>query len=227
MRLLLAEDDRAVSHAVSTLLERSGYAVDAVYDGEDALEYALAGEYDGLILDWMLPKRDGIGVLRELRRQGRTTPCLVLTARDAVEDRVEGLDAGADDYLPKPFAASELMARIRAMLRRKAEYMPDIISFADIQLDRAAMELRCRDKAVRLNNKAYQLMEMLLEHPHMIHSVDKIMDHVWGWDAEAEINVVWVNFSYLRKQLAALESHVEIRVTRGAGYSLEQTGGPF
>lgn len=221
MRLLLAEDDRAISHAVRTLLERSGYAVDVVYDGKDALEYALSGEYDGLIFDWMLPGRDGVGVLRELRRQGRTTPCLVLTARDAVEDRVEGLDAGADDYLPKPFASSELMARIRAMLRRKADYTPDIISFGDAQLDRTAMELRCRDKVVRLSNKAYQLMEMLMEHPHVIHSVDRIMEHVWGWDAEAEINVVWVNISYLRKQLSALGSHVEIRVTRGAGYSLE------
>ena len=223
MRILFAEDDRDLSRAVVTLLEHSGYSADAVYDGRDALEYAESGGYDGLILDWMMPEMDGVQVLQRLRRHGVATPCLMLTARDAVEDRVAGLDAGADDYLAKPFAATELLARVRAMLRRKADYAPDVIRFADVELDRAGMALRRGDRSVRLSNKAYQLMELLIEHPHVIHSVDQIMERIWGWDSEAEINVVWVNISNLRKRLAELGAHVEIKATRGVGYSLEQT----
>ena len=220
MRLLFAEDDRDLCRAVKALLEHSGYAVDVVYNGRDAVDYARGGGYDGLILDWMMPEMDGIEALRRIRSGGIATPCLMLTARDAVEDRVTGLDAGADDYLPKPFATSELLARVRAMLRRRADYAPDVARFGDIELDKANMELRCRGKSVRLTNKAFQVMELLVEHPRVIHGVDRIMEKVWGWDSDAETSVVWVNISLLRKKLVELGANVEIRVARGVGYSL-------
>ena len=186
MRILFAEDDRDISKAVQTLLTRSGYSVDTVYNGRDAIDYIEQGGYDGVILDWMMPGLSGIEVLAQMRSNGITTPVLMLTARDAIEDRVEGLDTGADDYLPKPFAASELLA-------------------------------------VRLNNKAFQLMEMLVEHPGAVLSISHIMEHIWGWDSDSEINVVWVNISFLRKKLTELGAHVKIKAVRGVGYSLEST----
>ncbi len=222
MRLLFAEDDRDLNRAVKTLLERSGYTVDAVFDGESAVAYAEAGEYDGIILDWMMPKEDGVSALRRMRGQGIGVPCLLLTARDAVEDRIAGLDAGADDYLPKPFNAQELLARIRAMLRRRDAYVPDVVTFGDLSLDKGKNELRCGEKSARLTGKAYQLMELFMEHPHILFSVQQLMDRVWGWDSEAEINVVWVNISTLRKKLAEMDTEAEIRVHRGTGYSLEK-----
>ena len=221
MRILFAEDDRDLSHAVETLLKRSGYQVDAVYNGMDAVEYADTQAYDGIILDWMMPGMDGVEALRQLRGRGISTPCLMLTARDAVEDRVTGLDAGADDYLPKPFNASELLARIRAMLRRRDSYVPDIVSFGDLSLDKGKNELRCGQHTVQLTGKCYQLMEMLIENPRIVFSVQQLMDRIWGWDSEAEINVVWVNISQLRKRLGELGSRAEIRLHRAAGYALE------
>ena len=223
MRLLFAEDDRDISKAVQTLLERSGYSVDAVYNGQDALDYIEQADYDGVILDWMMPKKTGIEVLAWKRGKGISTPVLMLTARDAIEDRVEGLDTGADDYLPKPFAASELLARIRAMLRRKVDYQHDVIKYADIELDRSAMTITCGDKRVSLNNKAFQLMEMLVEHPGAVLSIDQIMERIWGWDSDAEVNVVWVNISTLRKKLTEIGAHLKIKAIRGVGYSLEST----
>ena len=222
MRILFAEDDRDLNNAVKTLLIRSGYQVDAVYDGEDALSYAQAESYDGIILDWMMPRMDGIEVLRHLRAEGLKTPCLLLTARDAIEDRVAGLDAGADDYLPKPFNAQELLARVRAMLRRRDAYVPDIIRFEDLSLDKGTNELSCGGRTVRLVGKTYQMMALFMENPHILFSVQQLMDKVWGWDSEAEINVVWVNISTLRKKIAELDTSVEIRVHRGTGYSLEK-----
>ena len=223
MRLLFAEDDRDIAKAVRTLLERSGYSVDVVYNGQDALEYIEAGDYDGVILDWMMPGRSGIEVLHAVRSEGIAVPVLMLTARDAVEDRVEGLDTGADDYLPKPFAASELLARVRAMLRRKEDYQHDVIRFADIELDKSAMSVRCGAKTVRLNNKAFQLMEMLVEHPGAVLSISQIMERIWGWDSDSEVNVVWVNISFLRKKLSELGAHAQIKAMRGVGYTLENT----
>jgi len=223
MRLLFAEDDRDISKAVKTLLERSGYSVDVVFNGQDAIEYIESGEYDGVILDWMMPKRSGIEVLTQMRAKGFSAPVLMLTARDAVDDRVEGLDSGADDYLPKPFAASELLARIRAMLRRKVDYKHDVIKFADIELDKSAMSITCNGKSVRLSNKAFQLMEMLVEHPGAVLSINQIMERIWGWDSDSEINVVWVNISFLRKKLTELGAHAKIKAVRGVGYSLEKT----
>ena len=223
MRLLFAEDDRDISKAVQTLLERSGYSVDVVYNGQDALDYIEQADYDGVILDWMMPKKTGIEVLDWMRGKGISTPVLMLTARDAIEDRVEGLDTGADDYLPKPFAASELLARIRAMLRRKVDYQHDIIKYSDIELDRSAMTITCGDKSVSLNNKAFQLIEMLVEHPGAVLSIDQIMERIWGWDSDAEVNVVWVNISTLRKKLTEIGAHLKIKAIRGVGYSLEST----
>ena len=223
MRILFAEDDRDISKAVQTLLTRSGYSVDAVYNGQDAIDYIEQGDYDGVILDWMMPGLSGIKVLAQMRSNGITTPVLMLTARDAIEDRVEGLDTGADDYLPKPFAASELLARIRAMLRRKEDFKHDVIKFADIELDRSAMTVRCNEKSVSLTNKAFQLMEMLVEHPGAVLSISQIMERIWGWDSDAEVNVVWVNISTLRKKLTEIGAHLKIKAIRGVGYSLEST----
>ena len=222
MKLLFAEDDRDLSAAVKTLLERSGFLVDAVYDGAEAVDYAMAEEYDGIILDWMMPEKDGIEALQEMRRKGIRTPCILLTARDAVEDRVTGLDAGADDYLPKPFNGKELLARIRAMLRRRDSYVPDVISWEDLHLDKSSCELRCGDQSIKLTGKMYQMMELFMENPKHLFSAQQLMDKIWGWDSDAEINVVWVNISQLRKKLSELGSETEIKVYRGTGYALEK-----
>lgn len=222
MRLLFAEDDRSLCRAEKTILEKAGYSVDFVHNGQDALDYALEGSYDGIILDWMMPSPDGVEVLRRLREKGNATPCLLLTARDAVEDRVTGLDAGADDYLPKPFASSELLARIRAMLRRKTDYKPDLLKFGDLTLDRQEMLLNRDGQAVKLNNKAFQLMEMLMEQPGRVFEINRMIERIWGWDSDSDMNVVWVTISNLRKTLKELGSTVSVKATRGVGYSLEE-----
>lgn len=222
MRLLFAEDDRDLSAAVRTLMERAGYLVDVVYDGEEAVDYAKAENYDGIVMDWMMPRMDGVRALKKIRESGISVPCMLLTARDAVEDRVAGLDAGADDYLPKPFDAGELLARIRAMLRRRETYVPDVLRWEDLSLDKGSCVLSCGSSSIRLTGKSYQLMELFMENPRILFSVQQLMDKVWGWDAEAEINVVWVNISQLRKKLQELGSDAEIRVHRGTGYSLEK-----
>ena len=222
MRILFAEDDRDLNRAVCALLTRSGYQVDPVFDGEEALDYARAEAYDGIVLDWMMPRLDGVETLRTLRSEGIRVPCLLLTARDAVEDRITGLDAGADDYLPKPFDAQELLARIRAMLRRRDAFIPDVISFADLSLDKNTGDLSCGNRTVRLSGKLLQLMVQFMENPRYLFSVQQLMDKVWGWESEAEVNVVWVNISTLRKKLSELGTEAEIHVQRGTGYSLEK-----
>ena len=221
MRLLFAEDDRALCRAEKTILENAGYSVDFVHKGSDALAYALEGDYDGIILDWMMPAPDGVEVLRRLREKDFSTPCLLLTARDAVEDRVTGLDAGADDYLPKPFASQELLARIRAMLRRRPDYVPDLLRFGDLTLDRQEMLLIREGKSAKLSNKAFQFMEMLMKQPGRVFEINQIMDRIWGWDTDSDTNAVWVAVSNLRKTLKSLDSTVAIKSTRGVGYSLE------
>ncbi len=222
MRILFAEDDRDLNRAVCALLTRSGYQVDPVFDGEEALDYARAEAYDGIVLDWMMPRLDGVETLRTLRSEGIRVPCLLLTARDAIEDRITGLDAGADDYLPKPFDAQELLARIRAMLRRRDAFIPDVISFADLSLDKNTGDLSCGNRTVRLSGKLLQLMVQFMENPRYLFSVQQLMDKVWGWESEAEVNVVWVNISTLRKKLSELGTEAEIHVQRGTGYSLEK-----
>lgn len=222
MRLLLAEDERELSRALVAILAHDHYSVDAVYDGEDALDYGLSGQYDGMILDIMMPKRDGLSVLRALRAEGVTTPVLLLTARSEVEDRISGLDSGADDYLPKPFAMGELLARIRAMVRRGNAYSPDLLRLGNIALNRSTFELTGPQGRFTLGNKEFQLLEMLLRNPRQLIPAERFMERVWGCDAEAEINVVWVYLSYLRKKLTAVGANVGIKAVRGAGYRLEE-----
>ena len=220
MKLLLAEDDRDISRAVATLLERSNYTVDVVYNGNDALDYLTGGDYDAAVLDIMMPGKSGLEAVREARAQGVRIPIMMLTAMDEVDDRINGLDAGADDYLPKPFAGGELLARVRALLRRTESYTPDMLVYQDLTLDRNSYRLSCGNQTANLGNKGFQVMEMLMRNPSSVISVEQFMEHIWGWDTEVEVNVVWVNISQLRKTLQRLGSRVEIRVVRGAGYTL-------
>ena len=222
MRILLAEDERSLSRAMMALLERNHYSADAVYDGEEALAYLECGNYDALILDLMMPKLDGLSVLRRLREGGNRIPVLILTAKSEVDDKVLGLDTGANDYLTKPFAMSELLARLRAMTRRRSEFAPNILSMGRITLNRANFELAGAKASYRLGNKEFQMLEMLMANPGRLISTEQFMERIWGYDTEAEVSVVWVYISYLRKKLAALDAGVEIRATRGVGYSLEE-----
>ncbi|MBR5825905.1 MAG: response regulator transcription factor [Clostridia bacterium] len=222
MRLLLAEDEKELSKALCAILKHNNYSVDAVYNGQDALDYGLSENYDAIILDLMMPKKNGLDVLRELRCAGISTPVLILTAKSEVEDRILGLDTGADDYLTKPFNMGELLARIRALTRRRAEFSPNVLSFGNITLSRESFELSCGSETVRLGNKEFQMLEMLLTSPGRLISTEQFMEHIWGYDSEAEINVVWVYISYLRKKLSSIGANVEIKAVRGAGYSLEE-----
>lgn len=223
MRLLIAEDERELAKALKTIFEKHNYSVDAVYDGQEALDYALSGEYDGAVLDVMMPKIDGFEVVRRLRKRGVSTPVLLLTARSEIPDRVEGLDAGADDYLPKPFAMAELLARVRALVRRRERLVPEVVSFGGLSLDLATYTLFCGENSVRLGSREFQMMEMLIENPRRIVSTTQFMERIWGWDAEVDVSIVWVYISNLRKKIARLGADVEIRATRGVGYALEAT----
>ncbi len=223
MKLLFAEDDPDVSRSVTALLTRSHYSVDPVSNGYDALTYLTGGDYDACIMDIMMPGMNGDEVVRKARAAGSQVPVIMLTAMGEVEDRINGLDAGADDYLAKPFDGGELLARIRALLRRHESYSPDIVTYGDLTLNRSTFALSCHEKSVSLSNKAFQMMEMLMLSPGRIISVDEFMQHIWGWDSESEINVVWVNISTLRKQLSSMDSKTAIKVVRGAGYRLEKT----
>ena len=222
MKLLLAEDERELSRALVRILEHNQYTVDPVYDGEEALAWLEMGEYDGVILDVMMPKKDGIQVLQAMRRRGDATPVLILTARDEVEDKVLGLDSGADDYLTKPFAVQELLARIRAMTREKTAFGSSVLTFGNLSLDRATGLLSSPAGQLRLPNKEYQMLELLMANPRQLVPTQRFMDRIWGYDSDTELKVVWVYLSYLRKKLAALEANVEIRSSRGLGYSLEE-----
>lgn len=222
MRILLAEDERSLSRAVIALLEKNNYSADAVYDGQEALEYLEAGNYDALILDLMMPKMDGLTVLRTLREQGNPIPVLILTAKSEVDDKVLGLDTGANDYLTKPFSTQELMARIRAMTRSQTGgQVTSRLTFGNITLDQATFELPSPAGSFRLANKEFQMMEMLMRNPRQIIPTERFLERIWGYDSEVELSVVWVYISYLRKKLSALRSNIQIKVTRNAGYSLE------
>ena len=202
MKLLLAEDEPAMSEAVKDILEYHRYQVDAVFDGKEALDYIHAGNYDGIIMDIMMPRMTGLEVLGQIRKEGYRTPVLLLTAKSQIEDRIEGLDAGADDYLPKPFAMGELLARIRAMLRRREEYQPDIREFGDLVLDSGSSELRCGDRKVVLPKVEYQMMEVLMLNHGIYLSSEDLLEKVWGYDTDADVGAVWVYISYLRKRIA-------------------------
>lgn len=222
MKLLYAEDEPAMSEAVTDILTYHKYIVDAVYDGKDALDYALSDSYDGIILDIMMPRMDGIEVLRELRKKGCRTPILLLTAKSQVEDKIEGLDAGADDYLAKPFEMGELLARIRAMLRRREEFTPDILTCGNLSLNMQSSQLSCGSQSFTLPRLEYRLMEQLMLNQGIYLSSDELISKVWGYDSDAEIGAVWVYISYLRKRLVALGANAEIKVKRGTGYTLEE-----
>ena len=216
MKLLLAEDEQSLSRAVVKILEKNKYTVEAVYDGEDALAYLEMGDYDAAILDIMMPKMDGISVLKKLRAMGNPIPILMLTAKSEIDDKVLGLDSGANDYLTKPFDTKELLARIRAMTRTQTA--PDNkMSFGNI-----AFELASPTGSFRLANKEFQMMEILMSHPQHVISTERLMERIWGYEADVEINVVWVYISYLRKKLAALHADIQIKAMRNSGYSLEK-----
>lgn len=222
MRLLLVEDERALSKALTAILERNNYSVDAVLNGQDALEYLEADNYDGVILDIMMPKVDGITVLKELRGKGSLIPVLLLTAKSEVDDKVLGLDAGANDYLTKPFNTRELLARIRAMTRTQIAQTNSKLQVGNVTLDRATYELSTATGTYRLANKEFQMMEMLMSNPKNLISSERFMEKIWGYDSDAEINVVWVYISYLRKKLTALHANIQIKAIRNAGYTLEE-----
>ena len=223
MRLLLAEDEAALSKALTAILERNNYSVDAVCDGQAALEYLETDNYDGVILDIMMPKMDGITVLKKLRQRGNLIPVLLLTAKSEVDDKVLGLDAGANDYLTKPFHSRELLARIRAMTRTQTVHPDSQLQMGNVVLNRASFELSAPGGSYRLANKEFQMMEMLMSNPKCLISSERFLQKIWGYDSEAEINVVWVYISYLRKKLAALHANIHIKASRNAGYSLEET----
>ena len=218
MRLLLAEDERSLSRAVTAILEKNNFSVDAVYDGADALAYLQAGNYDGAILDIMMPKLDGIEVLRRIRAAGSRVPVLLLTAKSEIDDKVLGLDSGANDYLTKPFNTKELLARIRAMTRSQTAQPSSELRFGNLTLDRATFELSSPTGSFRLANKEFQMLETLMANPQNLISTERLLEKIWGYDSEAEINVVWVYVSYLRKKLAALiQERGEMSIFEGDG----------
>ena len=221
MRLLIAEDELDLAEALTVFFEKNHFSVDAVHNGFDAYEYAAAGGYDGVILDVMMPKMNGIQVLERLRAEGCRTPIMMLTAKGQKDDRITGFNAGADDYLPKPFDPDELLSRVRAMLRRSEAYQPSVLAWGDLALDPGTGLLACGGQSVRLGGREFQVMELFLRNPRQVVSAERIMERIWGWDNEAEINVVWVNISNLRKKLKAIGSRVTLKVNRGLGYALE------
>ncbi|WP_346704058.1 response regulator transcription factor [uncultured Agathobaculum sp.] len=218
----MAEDEKALSKALVTILERNNYSVDAVDDGQAALDYLEADNYDGVILDIMMPKVDGITVLKTIRSRGNRIPILMLTAKAEVDDKVLGLDAGANDYLTKPFHTKELLARIRAMTRTQTVQTDSRLQMGNVTLDCATFELSTPAGSFRLANKEFQVLELLMRNPHSLIASERLLEKIWGYDSEAEINVVWVYISYLRKKLSALHANIQIKATRNAGYSLEE-----
>ena len=217
MRLLFAEDEKSLSRAITAILKNNHYEVDAVYDGEEALAYLECGTYDGAILDIMMPKKDGLTVLKEIRRQGINTPVLMLTAKAEIDDRVLGLDSGANDYLTKPFAAPELLARIRAMTRTQMTQNTSSLSFGNLSLNQTSFELSSPSGSYQLTNKEFQLLELLMANPGQVISSDRLFEKIWGYESDADPSVIWVYISYLRKKLTALNASVRIRAIRNAG----------
>ena len=221
MKLLIAEDDPKLLKSLIHILENNKFSVDGVNNGDDALNYGLTGEYDGIILDIMMPGMDGLKILQALRAKNITTPALFLTARTEVSDRVEGLDAGADDYLPKPFSTVELLARNRAMLRRKDTYLPDLLTVGSVTLNRSTYQLSYGNEIQSLSGKEFQILEMLMQQPGMIIPSERFITHLWGWDTSVDTSVIWVHISNLRKKISAVNAPAEIRFIRNAGYVLE------
>jgi len=221
MRILLAEDEHSMSRALCAILTKNNYAVDAVFDGEDALTYLLSGGYDLAILDVMMPKMDGFTVLRKIREKNIQIPVMMLTAKSEIDDKVEGLDLGANDYLTKPFETRELLARLRVITRSIAPSTDNFLRFGNVSLNRGSFELSGPSGSVRLPTKEFQMMEYLMANPSTLISTDRFMEKVWGLDSDADINVVWTNLSYLRRRLSSIGANIKIKATRNAGYSLE------
>lgn len=221
MRLLIAEDELDLAEVLTVFFEKNHFAVDTVHNGADAYDYALSGAYDAIILDVMMPKMNGIEVLQRLRAEHCATPIMMLTAKGETDDRITGFNAGADDYLPKPFDPDELISRVRAMLRRSEAYRPTLLTCGDLTLDPGTGQLTCGAQSLRLSGREFQIMELFMRSPQQLFSAERIMEKVWGWDNEAEINVVWVNISNLRKKLKAIGSHTALVANRGLGYLLE------
>lgn len=220
MRVLLAEDTQELVATLLYALERNKYAVDVVNNGLDALAHASTGVYDIILLDIMIPGMNGIEVLKNLRESHCSTPVLILSAKGTLDDKIYGLDCGADDYLPKPFAVTEMLARMRALLRRKENYLSDVLAFGNLRLDASSYELSAAGKTVRLNNKEFQLMSCFLRSPGRVFSADELMEKIWGWDSRAEINVIWTNITYLRRKMEQIGADVQIQSLRGAGYRI-------
>ena len=223
MRILIAEDEQTIAKALKVMLEKNRYAVDVVYNGIDALVFTRTTSYDVIVLDIMMPGLDGIEVLKTIRKEGNTTPTLFLTAKAEVNDRVAGLDAGADDYLPKPFASTEFLARVRALSRRSNSYTESILHLGNTTLDLGQYKLKTEQYEVRLNNKEFQLLELFMKNPRKVFSSEHLMEKVWDLDSEADIDVVWTYIGFLRKKLKQIGSNIEIKTIRGAGYALEET----
>ncbi len=222
MRILIVEDEISLADAISAILKKEQYFVDCVYDGRDGLDYALSGIYDMILLDIMLPKMNGLDVLREIRNNNISTPVMLLTARSEVNDKIRGLDCGADDYLTKPFNKGELLARIRALTRRKGEIPSNELVFGDIVLNQSTYELICGNLNVKLGAKEFRIMQMLMFAPKSIVSKDEFIEKIWGYDSEAEYNSIEVYISFLRKKLGAIKSTVQIKASRGIGYYIEE-----
>ncbi len=221
MRILIADDEQGIAKALKVILEKNKFAVDAVFNGTDALDYIMSTPYDAIVLDIMMPGLDGLTVLKRAREAGIKTPVMLLTAKSEISDRVAGLECGADDYLPKPFATAEFVARVRALTRRSESYTHSVITVGSTQLDSGRYELRCGDKSAALSNKEYQLMELFMRSPRRVFSTEHIMELIWGFDAEAETDVIWTYISFLRKKLRQIDSDAEIKTIRGAGYALD------
>ncbi|MBQ3864652.1 MAG: response regulator transcription factor [Clostridia bacterium] len=223
MRLLFAEDEKSLSRAVCAILKKNNYSVDAVYNGQDALDYLRTENYDGVILDVMMPKVDGFTVLKRMREEGNRTPVLMLTARSEIDDKVYGLDTGANDYLTKPFDTKELLARIRVMTRQTHVQTDATLTVGNLTLNCATYDLTGPSGNFKLAGKEFQMLEMLMRTPKQLISSDAFMDRIWGYDSETDQNVVWVYLSYLRKKLEAVGANVRIKAQRGIGYYLEVT----
>jgi len=221
MRILLAEDEKSMSRALTAILTKNNYSVDAVFDGEEALSYILTGDYDCAILDVMMPLMDGFEVLKEVRAKGLALPVIMLTAKSQIDDKVEGLDLGANDYITKPFESRELLARLRAVTRANTPAADNVLKYGNVTLNRANFEMSAAAGSVKLAAKEFQMMEYLMANPGVLISTERFMDKVWGLDFEGDINVVWTNLSYLRRKLTQIGANVKIKATRNAGYSLE------
>ena len=222
MRILIAEDEVEIARALKVLLEKNKCAVDIVHNGKDAWDFASLGHYDVIVLDIMMLEMDGLEVLRRVRENHISTPVMLLTAKSEIEDRVAGLNAGADDYLPKPFAVSEFIARVKALGRRSTSYTESLLCLGNITLDCNRFELSAEGESIRLNNKEFQLMELFMKHPKFVFSTEHIMEKIWEQDGTAGMDVVWTYIGFLRKKIKQLGATVEIKTVRGAGYSLEE-----